>query len=71
MYWASLTSFDKDITKSINFLIFNFLWRGKVKIKRLALISEHEDDGLKMPQPEFVIKTQRIACLNRYLDDVA
>ena len=47
MYRASLISFDKDIIKSINSAIFNFVWRGKDKIKRLALISEYEDGGLK------------------------
>ena len=69
MYRASLISFDKDIFKSINSVIFNFVWRGKDKIKRLALISEYGDGGLKMPHPESLIKTQRIVCLKRYLDD--
>jgi len=36
MYQAFLISFDKDIIKSINSVIFNFVWRGKDKIKRLA-----------------------------------
>ena len=43
--------------------------RGKDKIKRLAFISEYEDGGLKMPHPESLIKTQRIACRERSLDD--
>ena len=50
-------------------MIFNFVWRGKDKVKRLALISEYEDGGLKMPHPESLIKTQRTVCLARYLDD--
>ena len=50
-------------------MIFNFVWSGKDKIKRLAFIGEYKDGGLKMPHPEFLIKTQRIACLARYLDD--
>ena len=66
---ASLISFDKDIIQSINSVIFNFVWRGKDKIKRLASISEYEDGGLKMLHPESLIKTQRIVCLKRYLDD--
>ena len=66
---ASLISFDKDTIKSINSVIFNFVWRGKDKIKRLTLISEYEDGGLKMPHPQSLIKTQRIVCLKRYLDD--
>lgn len=50
-------------------MICNFVWRGKDKIKRLSLISEYEDGGLKMPHPESFIKTQIIVCLKRYLDD--
>ena len=69
MYRASLISFDKDTIKNINSVIFNFVWRGKDKIKRLTLISEYEDGGLKMPHPESLVKTQRIVCLKRYLDD--
>ena len=52
MYRASLISFNKDKIKSINSVIFNFVWRGKDKIKRLALISEYKEGGLKMPRPE-------------------
>jgi len=69
MYRASLISFGKDMIKSTNSVIFTFVWRGKDKIRRLALISEYEDGGLKMPHPESLIKTQRIASLKRYLDD--
>ena len=69
MYRASRISFDKDTIKNINSVIFNFVWRGKDKIKRLTLISEYEDGGLKMPHPESLVKTQRIVCLKRYLDD--
>ena len=69
MYRASPISFEKEIIKSINSLIFNFGWKGKEKIKRLALISEYEDGGLKMPHTESLIATQRIGCVNRYFDD--
>ena len=71
MYRASLISFDKDIIKSINSVIFNFVWKGKDKIKRLALISSYEDGGLKMPHPESLVTTQRIACIKKYLDENA
>ena len=43
--------------------------KRKDKIKRLALISEYEDGGLKMLHPEYLIKIQRIVSLERYLDD--
>ena len=45
MYRASLISFDKDTIKNINSVIFNFVWRGKDKIKRLTLISEYSVYG--------------------------
>ena len=53
MYRASLISFDKDIIKSIKSVIFNFVWRGKDKIKRLALISEYEEVASKCPTLNF------------------
>lgn len=56
MYWVFFIFFDKDIIKSINFVIFNFVWRGKDKVKRLVLISEYEDGGFKMFYFEFLIK---------------
>ena len=65
---ASLISFDKEKIKSINSVIFNFVWKGKDKIKRLALISEYEDGGLKMLPTESLIATQRIACVKRYFN---
>jgi len=57
--------------KNINSVIFNFVWKGKDKIKRLALISEYEDGGLKMPHTESLIATQTIGCVKRYFDDSA
>ena len=71
MYRASLISFDKEIIKSINSVIFNFVWKGKDKIKRLALINEYEDGDLKMPHTESLIATQRTGCVKRYFDDSA
>jgi len=54
MYRASFISFDKDIIKSINSAIFNCAWRGKDKIKTMALISEYEDGGLKVARSGFL-----------------
>ena len=68
MYRASLISFDKDIIKSVNSVIYNFVWKGKDKIKR---ISEYEDGCLKMPHIDSLIATQRIGCVKRYLDESA
>ena len=49
LYRASLISIDKEFVKEINKIIFDFIWKGRDKVKRLALISEIEDGGLKGP----------------------
>ena len=56
---------DKEFVKEANKIIFNFIWKGKDKIKRLALISDIEDGGLKAPHLDSIIKTQRILCCKR------
>ena len=33
--------------KDVNKIIFDFIWKGKDKVKRFALISGIEDGGLK------------------------
>ena len=40
VYRASLISLAKTMIKTINSIMFKFLWKGKDKIKRLELISE-------------------------------
>ena len=47
LYRASMICLDKEFVKEANKIIFNFIWKGKDKIKRLALISDIEDGGLK------------------------
>ena len=48
---------------SITSVILYFIRSGMGKIKRLTLISECEDGGLKIPHPESLMKSQRIVCL--------
>ena len=49
IFRASVLNLDKEFMEKLNSVMFSFLWKGKDKIKRLALISEYEDGGLKMP----------------------
>ena len=58
MYRASLISLDKTMIKTINSIMFKFLWKGKDKIRWLALISEYKDGGLRMPHVESSITAQ-------------
>ena len=52
-------------TNEANKIIFNFIWKGRDKVKRLALVSEVEDGGLKAPHLDSIIRTQRILCCKR------
>ena len=40
MYRAGLVCMDKDIIKEVNQILFNFIWKGKDKVKRARLISD-------------------------------
>ena len=39
-------------------VIFNFIWKGKDKVKRSALISDVENGGLRAPHLESIINAQ-------------
>ena len=58
IYRASVLTLDKQAIKNVNSVIYNFLRNGKPdKNKRLALISDYKDGGLKMPHIESLIQT--------------
>ena len=65
LYRASMICLDKEFVKEANKIIFNFIWKGKEKIKRLALISDIKDGELKAPHLDSIMKTQRILCCKR------
>ena len=69
LFRASLISLTKEIVKQVNSVHYNFIWNsGKDKIKRLILISNYKNGGLRMPHIETLIKIQRIMCMKKYLD---
>lgn len=65
MFRASLICLSKDIIKQANSVIYKFIWKGTDKIKRLAIISDYKNGGLRMPHIETLIDTQRIMCLKK------
>ena len=69
LYRASLISIDKEFVKEINKIIFDFIWKGRDKVKRLALISEIEDGGLKAPHLDSIIETQRVLFCKKLASD--
>ena len=60
MFRASLISLTKNIIKLVDSTIYSFIWKGRDKIKRLALISDYKNGGLRMPHTQTMIDTQRI-----------
>ena len=66
---ASLVHVSKDLIQEVNKELYNFIWRGKDKVKRVSLINEIEFGGLKMLDIESMLKTQRVMCLKKYIED--
>ena len=48
MFRASVIPTSKELIKDVNSILYSFIWNGKDKVKRHALISEIEVGGLKM-----------------------
>ena len=69
LYRASLISVNREFVKDVNKIIFDFIWKGKDKVKRSALISDIEDGGLKAPHLDSIIETQRILCCKKLASD--
>ena len=57
------------IIKEVNKILFNFIWKGKDKVKRATLISDVENGGLRAPHLESIVKTQRIMCCKKFAEE--
>jgi len=69
LYRASLIQMGKDFVKQANKIIFDFIWKGKDKVKRSTLVGEIEDGGLKAPHLESIIETKRVLCCKKLASD--
>ena len=63
---ASLIPVSSELIKEVNKELFSFIWKGKDKVKRSALINDIEDGGLKMLDLESMISAQRVVCVKKY-----
>ena len=52
MYRAGLYNLDKEVIKEANSTIYDFIWRGKDKVKRSSLFNDVEYGHLKAPHLE-------------------
>ena len=66
MQRVGLICSHKEIVKEVDKNILNFIWKGKDKVKRSALISDVEHGGVISPHLESIIKAQRIMCCKRF-----
>ena len=69
MFRASVIPVSKELIKEANSVLYNFIWNGKDKVKRLALISDIEMGGLKMLNIQSMICAKRVTCLKKLLED--
>ena len=69
MFRASVIPVSKELIKEANSVLYNFIWNGKDKVKRLALISDIEMGGLKMLDIQSMICAKRITYLKKLLED--
>lgn len=69
MFRASVIPISKELIKEANSIFYSFVWNGKDKVKRHALISDIGMGGLKMLDVESMISAKRVTCLKKFLDD--
>ena len=69
MFRASVIPVSKELIKEANLVLYNFIWNGKDKVKRLALISDVEMGGLNMLNIQSMICAKRVTCLKKLLED--
>ena len=69
MYSAGSICIDKDVVTETNRIIFDFIWKGKDKVKRVSLVGDIKDGGPKAPHLESIIKTHRIMLCQRLADE--
>lgn len=55
----------KEVVKQLNQMIFKFLWNGTDKVTRVSTINEFAEGGLKMIDLECMVKSLRLAWLER------
>ena len=69
MYRASVLPISKDLIKEADSLFYYFIWNGKDKVKRNVMISEDEKGGLNMLDIDYMVRTRRVICVKKYLED--
>ena len=56
LYRAGSICIDKDVVTKADRIIFDFIWKGRDKVKRVSLVGDIKDGGLKAPHLESIIR---------------
>ena len=60
---------DQKFVKEVNKIIFDFIWKGKDKVKRSVLVGDIEYGRLKAPHLYSMTETQRSMCCKKLASD--
>jgi len=66
LYRAAMVTTNRRFVKELDKALYDYVWKGRDKVKRLTLIGDIKAGGLRMPHVDSIIKTQRFNCLKRY-----
>ena len=62
---CALLPTPNELVKQLNQSLFKFLWKGTDKVRRVSVINEYGEGGLKMIDLETMVKSLRLAWLKR------
>ena len=65
VFICSMLPKPKEVVKQLNQMIFKFLWNGTDKVTRVSKINEYWEGGLKIIDLESMVKSSRLAWLER------
>lgn len=69
MFPASLISVSTELIKEANSICYTLIWNGRDKVKWNAVTADIEKGGLNMLDIESMIRTKRVTCLKKFLQD--
>ena len=69
IFITNMKNTPAKIIQEANKILHKFLWNGPDKIKRLTMIADISNGGLKMPHLESIIETQKVMWMKRYSEN--
>jgi len=66
-YVSSVLTVPKWVMSDVEKITFEFLWKGKDRIKRNIMFQDYKNGGIRMSNYRLFVKTQRIGWLRRLL----